>query len=221
MFIDYLWTDPHHYVFVVVTLVFSIVLHELAHGVVALRLGDPTPRELGHITVDPVVHLGVPSLLMVAVLGMGFGAMPVDPTRMRGRRAEGYVALAGPLCNLLLGGLALTGMAIWRLQAAGDLAEVDVVAGNLTRFVWVVGYVNVALGLYNLLPLVPFDGGTALATWFAPYRRWRDSVTDPRVHLWVFAGALLLLSQLPGGLYGPAMTLSTDYVQWIYGLAGR
>ena len=61
LFLDSLWNEPHQFVYVVVTVVFSVTLHELAHGYLALRLGDPTPKQSGHWTWNPMVHMGGPS----------------------------------------------------------------------------------------------------------------------------------------------------------------
>ena len=70
---------------VVVTVIISIVLHELAHGWAAIWQGDDTPRQMGHMTADPMVHMGGFSLLMLALVGIAFGAMPVNPRNFRSR----------------------------------------------------------------------------------------------------------------------------------------
>src|SRR4051794_36782865 len=84
MFISYLQSDPQFYFSVIIVVIVSVCLHELAHGFTAMALGDRTPEETGHITLNPHVHMGTTSLLMLAFTGLAWGAMPVDPTRMRG-----------------------------------------------------------------------------------------------------------------------------------------
>src|SRR5262249_8984123 len=86
----------------IVWVIGSIVLHELAHGWAALWCGDRTPIETGHMTWNPLVHMGQMSLLMFALVGIAWGQMPVDPSRFRGRYDDAKVALAGPLMNLAL-----------------------------------------------------------------------------------------------------------------------
>ena len=82
--------------------IFSICLHELAHGWAAIWQGDRTPRETGHMTMNPMVHMGGASLIVFALVGIAWGLMPTDPSRYRwGRRGRIAVAAAGPLMNLL------------------------------------------------------------------------------------------------------------------------
>ena len=73
---------------VIFTVVISIVLHELAHGWAAIWQGDDTPKQAGHMTPDPMVHMGGMSLLMLALVGMAFGAMPVNPRNFRSRYGD-------------------------------------------------------------------------------------------------------------------------------------
>lgn len=219
MFVQCLAENPHHFVYVVVTLVFSIVLHELAHGWAAIRAGDRTPIELGHMTIDPRVHMGWPSLLMVFAFGIGYGAMPVDPRRFRHRHGEAFVAAAGPLCNLLLAIAALTGLAIWNL--ATDLETASVEGGNLRAFLWTFGYVNLALAVFNLLPLPPLDGSTVLASLHRGYRDLLARIQQPVVFLAAFILVWALLGDEEHGIYATAGSWSGHYVRWIYSLAGR
>ena len=92
--------------------IFSIVLHELSHGWAALWQGDDTPRRLGHMTANPIVHMGGLSLLVFALIGIAWGVMPTDPSRYRwGRRGRVFVAAAGPAMNVALSLIALTTLA--------------------------------------------------------------------------------------------------------------
>src|SRR5678815_2328722 len=99
MFIQMLQSNPRLYFAVVLALVVSICLHELAHGIVAVKHGDRTPIEQDRITLNPLVHMGVLSLVVLLIAGMAWGSMPIDRARLRGRYAEAHVALAGPLMN--------------------------------------------------------------------------------------------------------------------------
>ena len=92
---------------------FSITLHELAHGWAAIWEGDMTPRELGRMTANPVVHMGGLSLLVFAAIGIAWGMMPVNPSRFRHRRwGDAIVAAAGPVMNILLSIVCLTASGI-------------------------------------------------------------------------------------------------------------
>src|SRR4051794_8117784 len=102
MFFEELQKDPRFFMAVVITVVVSICIHELSHGFMAIALGDRTPIESGHMTLNPAVHMGVFSVLCLLTAGIAWGSMPVDPTRLRGRYADALVAAAGPASNVVL-----------------------------------------------------------------------------------------------------------------------
>ena len=123
-FIEYLF-DPARQLFfgcVVITVIISIVLHELAHGWAAIWQGDDTPRLQGHMTADPMVHMGGMSLLMLVLVGFAFGAMPVNPHNFRSKYGDALVSAAGPAMNFLLALVSLIALGLW-LKMGGLAAE--------------------------------------------------------------------------------------------------
>jgi Zn-dependent protease len=148
-----------------VPLVIAIVFHEVAHGLVARKLGDPTAARKGRLTLNPIKHIDpfgtliLPLLLAVSHAPI-FGwakPVPVNYRRLRNpRRDMILVALAGPGMNLLL---ALVGAAILgvTVAVAGDVrtGAPAFVAANALNFV----LINIFLAVFNLLPVPPFDGG--------------------------------------------------------------
>ncbi len=135
----------------------SITLHELAHGWAAIWQGDRTPMEQGHMTWNPLVHMGWASLVLFAAVGIAWGLMPVDPARMRhGRRSMAIVALAGPLMNAVIAFVALGTLALATVKGIG-IGERAVV------LLWIAGYLNIALAMLNLLPIPPLDGSRVLS----------------------------------------------------------
>ena len=217
MFIETLSSNPAHFVYVVVTMVFSIVLHELAHGWAAIWQGDRTPIDTGHMTIDPRVHMGAISLIMLALAGMCFGAMPVDPSRFRSRYGDALVSAAGPLMNLLLAFVTLTGLSIWMVNVGGS-KELSVQGGNLLQFLSVFGVSNIALFLFNLIPVPPLDGATVLASLHKGYARILRRVQDPRVFLVAFLVVFMVLGSSNYGLYQLASDLAGGYVGWVISL---
>lgn len=149
-----------------VPLVIAIVFHEVAHGLVARRLGDPTAEAKGRLSLNPLRHIDpfgtivLPLLLAVSHAGAIFGwakPVPVDYRRLRSpRRDMVLVALAGPGMNLLL---ALVGTAILAATIAisgeAQNGAATIIAKNAANFV----LINIFLAVFNLLPIPPFDGG--------------------------------------------------------------
>ena len=148
----------------------AVVLHEVGHGVVAYRCGDPTAAEQGRLTLNPIRHIDpvgtllVPGFMLASAWMMGvhplvFGwakPVPVDPRRMRRpRRDMALVALAGPAVNF-----ALATLAVFGLRAGYGM---EGFAGSLVRVTagLAIG-TNVALAVLNLLPILPLDGGRVL-----------------------------------------------------------
>ena len=167
-FIDQLSNDPRYYFSVIITVIVSICLHELSHGIVAIWLGDRTPIETGHMTFNPLVHMGGMSLVMLAIAGISWGAMPVNPRRMRGRFAPALVAAAGPACNIVLAMIALVSLG---LSLRAHLSSTSDFEHNTRSFLLIFGFTNVALAIFNLIPLPPLDGSRILADISPPFER--------------------------------------------------
>lgn len=169
-------------VFEFLVLIFSAVLHEVAHGYEAERLGDDTARRAGRLTLNPLAHLDpFLSFLMPLVLFLttGFffaGAKPVpyNPNNLRNPRTGAVkVALAGPITNLLIafvfGVLSalvpIAGAAKDALFGAIASGSAPVFAGPLEGvyfFFLIIVYINVLLGIFNLVPIPPLDGSKLL-----------------------------------------------------------
>lgn len=169
----------------------SLTLHELAHGVTATVLGDPTPRQQGRLTLNPIPHLDpIGTLLLVVTLvstSFAFGwAKPVivDPRYFR-RPREGMaiVAAAGPAINFVLALACL--VPIRFLDATGQAYEVFRAA-----FI-----VNVVLGVFNMIPIPPLDGSRVVAVLMSrsAYARWAS--LDQYGFIFLFALIFLFRDQ--------------------------
>ena len=128
-------------------LVLGFTLHEFSHAFAAVRLGDPTPRLEGRVTLNPSAHIDWVGVLLFVLLGWGY-ARPVhiQPGNLKGRKwGEALVALAGPLSNFLL---AAACYALWDTLPAG----------SWSGFFYYGATVNLTLCFLNLLPVPPLDG---------------------------------------------------------------
>jgi Zn-dependent protease len=210
LFIETLATDRQYFFAVVITVVVSICIHELAHGIVAIWLGDRTPIESGHMTLNPAVHMGGFSIVLLLLAGIAWGAMPVDPTRLRGRLGGAIVALAGPASNLILAAASLAVLVFW----ARNATNVTQATENLWDFLQVFGFVNVHLAIFNLLPVPPLDGARVLANFSRSYDDLMNRLAGNGGLMIVFAVVFLFA----GKFTGPAAAKVTSwYVNLIAG----
>lgn len=180
----------------IVWVIASIVLHELSHGWAALALGDDTPRATGHMTWNPVVHMGGFSLVALILIGIAWGAMPISPSRIRGRHGEALVALAGPAMNIALFVFSTLACAAWIVLGERFGVE-DPLYKNLAQFFFVGAFLNIVLAIFNLFPAPPLDGSRIAASFIPSYARLMNSPNGQWIGLGVFvvafwtAGALL------------------------------
>ena len=202
MFLEYASKDPRFFFTVCFVVVVSICLHELSHGVVAILHGDRTPIESGHMTMNPMVHMGGMSFLLLLLAGIAWGSMPVDPRRLRGRYAPALVAAAGPACNILIAFLALTVIAL-QVVERWDFAQ------GVSYLLSIFGTMNIALALFNLLPVPPLDGSRVMANlapgsmdWMTGTGPGRGAMGIVLILVFLFAGDFIFLwSQQIAGDY--------------------
>lgn len=168
-------TDPVFLLAWVFWIVASITLHELSHGWAAERLGDDTPRLLGHMTLNPLVHIPPIAWVVFAIFGMVWGSMPVNPSRLRGRHGDAIVALAGPAMNLSIALVMAVVSRAWaeiapRVEDPSALAT-EPFHQNLRLFLETAVFLNLAMMLFNLIPVPPLDGSRILASYWGWYDR--------------------------------------------------
>ncbi len=198
----------------IVWVIVSIVLHELSHGWAAMWLGDDTPRVTGHMTWNPMVHMGGFSLLVLVLIGIAWGAMPINPSRIRGRHGEAIVAAAGPGMNILLALFSCVGCVAWVVLA--DKYQVsDPLYTNLSQFFFVGVFLNIALALFNLLPAPPLDGSRIVGSFVPAYERMMNSPNGQ----WIGLGIFVLAFWTVGGfLFGFSIDVTVNVIQPVLGI---
>jgi Zn-dependent protease len=152
MFLQTLETNPVLFFRFVVVIIVSVCLHELAHGLAAISQGDDTPIKQGHMTMNPVVHMGWESIVLLCLAGIAWGQMPVNPDKFRSPKFGNIlVSAAGPLANL---GLSLIFVLLTRLSCSDSSGQEFMSC----QFLYMVAHINFVLFLFNLLPIPPLDG---------------------------------------------------------------
>lgn len=149
---------------IIVALITSIVIHEMAHGYAANWLGDPTARLQGRLSANPLVHIDplgsviLPALMFLGGTGVLFGwakPVPYNPYNLSNQKwGEALVAAAGPAVNILL---ALIFAIIIRVALAIDLSQ------SFVQLASYIVYINILLAFFNMIPIPPLDGSKILA----------------------------------------------------------
>ena len=155
---EWMTTDPGSFfpyiIFRVVAVLAAITLHEVAHGYIAYRCGDPTAKMLGRLSLNPLKHMDPIGTISLFLLGFGWAKpVPVNPRNFSNYRRDDFlVSIAGVTVNLtlfIISTALLVGIHKW---------TDSVVVGYLYQFLNMFATINLALGVFNLLPIPPLDG---------------------------------------------------------------
>lgn len=205
-------------------LLLSLSIHECSHAWAADRLGDPTARFLGRLSLNPVVHSDLWGTIIFPLIGLKFGFMfgwakpvPVNSGRLKNPvRDHMLVAAAGPVSNLIMAGLMFLALMVMK-NSSPDLAElVRVVSsgslphggGSIAAPLVLVAYygmvVNVILAIFNLIPVAPLDGAAVLSGLLP---RELSAGLDRMQSYSFFIFILLLISGIPQYLFDPPIYL--------------
>ena len=153
-----LTADPLTFALVAIPLLFSVIIHEVAHGWVAYRMGDLTAKWSGRLTLNPLKHLDPIGTLMLFLAGFGWAKpVPVNFNNLSDKR-KGllFVSSAGVLANILLAFLAVLFIRLFSASLSGTAAIL------LYKVCTVVAHINITLAALNLIPIPPLDGSKIL-----------------------------------------------------------
>lgn len=183
-----------------VGLIIAISVHEFAHAATADRLGDPTPRSQGRLTLNPLAHLDPIGTLMLLVFHFGWGRPVIfDPYNLaHPRRDAGLISLAGPVSNILTA------------VVLALLFRVGIIPLLLTPFLYATIILNVTLAVFNLVPVYPLDGEKILAA-ILP----RDLAYEYQAVMSRYGTFVLILLILP--LFGtsPVISLISPVISYL------
>lgn len=193
-------------VFQIIVLVFSAIIHEYMHGFAALQLGDNTAKDAGRLTLNPLAHLDwfgsffLPLIMIVSGVGFVFGwakPVPYNPNNLRDKKyGDAKVALAGPLGNLIIAiffGLCLRFLPFYNITFTGLLSMI-------------VG-INLALMVFNLVPIPPLDGSKVLAS-FLPAEMRAKYLNSERMGMIL----IILFVMLGGGILMPVINFLYQFI---------
>lgn len=163
-------------IYILPILLFSVIIHEISHGYAALKLGDPTARDMGRLTLNPVPHIDLVGSILVPLFSL-FAVghiliawakpVPVNPMNFSDyRRDEVIVSAVGPISNLIMATIcAIITIILIQIQPLiGTAAASSLFYEFLFKMFYNGIYLNVMLGVFNLVPVPPLDGSHVLAS---------------------------------------------------------
>lgn len=155
--LNYLFTSPLYFLIYVIAILAAITVHEFAHAWTANRLGDPTARLAGRITLNPLAHLDPLGTLALLIFRFGWGKpVPFDPYNLKNpRRDSALISFAGPAANFILAIFLSLVIRLGHLFLGPSAYLLEII---LTPFV----FLALTLAVFNLLPFHPLDGGKVI-----------------------------------------------------------
>ncbi|MDK2903010.1 MAG: hypothetical protein PWQ93_929 [Clostridiales bacterium] len=162
--LDFRNFDLMTFLYQLLALLIAFSFHEFAHALVADRLGDPTPRQQGRLTLDPMAHIDVIGFLLLLFAGFGWAKpVEIDPRNFKNRKwGDILVSIAGPLTNLMIALIAYIVLAFLSMSASFD----NQIIANI---LWAIVGLNIGLAVFNILPIPPLDGYHVFKSLFFKY----------------------------------------------------
>ena len=202
------------YILSALVVLLALTIHEFSHGYAAYKLGDPTAKSFGRLTLNPIKHLDPIGAVCMLLFRVGWAKpVPINPGYFKKpKRDFAITALAGPVSNLILSFFS----AFLYLFAYALLKDLEFsseftlsLAQNALLFIWLLHIINLSLAIFNMLPIPPFDGSRILYA-ILPHRIYFKVMKNERriyyaVLLWLFGGEILAkgLLSLPFAVGNP------------------
>jgi len=153
--------NPLLFVVIAVSLLLSITIHEFSHAYAASKLGDPTAKDLGRLSLNPLAHLDPLGTVTLLLVGFGWGkAVPVNYYNLKNpRRDAALISLAGPASNFIMAAaLTILIKIIGLIVSSHDAYDIAPMLSLISRIIYSVILYNLVLGIFNLIPVEPLDG---------------------------------------------------------------
>ena len=208
LFINGLFTEPRLFFSQLLIVTVSICCHEFCHAWTALKFGDTTAADAGHLTLNPIRQMGLISLLMLALIGIAWGSVPVDPARMRHRYAPAAVAAAGPGCNLVLSQIFVLAAFGYTLVPGAQYFPFAMLFFGAV--------INLVLCIFNALPLPGLDGWSVLTNFFPQLARGNSEVLKGSMFM-----LIVLLIAFFDKLADLAIWAANGELELLAGIVGR
>ena len=209
------WSYLTNILLSIIPALICITLHELSHGFVAYKLGDPTAKNAGRLTLNPIKHLDIMGILMMVVFHFGWAKpVPVNMYRFKNpKRGMAITAVAGPLSNVVI--------TIVFLFLYGALFRPLGKDNLILEMIQLTAYLSISFAIFNIIPISPLDGSKVLFS-VLPSERYDQLMRYERY------GMILLLVLVSSGIFGRPLSTATNwafdklfiFAEWGYELVG-
>lgn len=198
------WSVPLELAASVIPALICITLHELSHGYAAYLLGDPTAKQMGRLTLNPLRHIDIMGLIMMVVFKFGWAKpVPFDYRYFKHpKRDIAITALAGPVSNVLICCLFFFFYGMAFLPCVNANTDLSYLA---LRTLYLTAYISAALAIFNLIPIPPLDGSKVLFTFLS------DKAYMKLMHLERY-GMIVLILLLATDIFGNPLQIATEFV---------
>ena len=194
--LNLLLKDPLTFVLIAIPLLYSVILHELGHGWVAYKMGDPTAKMMGRLSLNPLKHLDPVGTLMLFIFGFGWARpVPVNFANLReSRKGLIFVSSAGIVVNMML-----AFVAIFLLQFLSPSSH-----SITAKMLYYMAHINIILAAFNLIPIPPLDGSKILMGFLSDRLQYALARLEPY-------GFFIIIGLLYFGVLNPLI----DFFRWI------
>ena len=209
--------SPSEFIQLIIIVVISLTVHEFAHSLVTIGLGDDTPRRQGRLTLNPLAHIDIIGFIMLVIAGFGWAKpVQINPANLKKpRRDEILISIAGPIANLLLAMLAV--VIVWLVLATHALLSLSSIRA-FGNFMAMLAEINVSLAIFNMIPIPPLDG-SHLVTPFLGAVNTKVAATYFRYGSIVLL-AIILIQSFTRFEIIPISKLTYAIVLWMFRLVG-
>ncbi len=207
MMLSYLFSNPLLFLISAGSLLVALTIHEFAHAWMADRLGDPTPKYQGRVTLNPLAHLDPMGTVAILLIGFGWGKpVQFDPFNLKDpKRDTALISFAGPASNLIV--------AVILSIVVSLLPNITIVLNLLGPALVYAIYINVMLAIFNLVPVYPLDGQKILSA-FLP----KETALAYEIFMRRYGSLVLISLLIPWNGTSPVSTLIGPIIDFVIGI---
>ena len=193
--ISLFFENPGGFFLLLLLLLYSVIIHEVSHGFVALLFGDNTAKIYGRLTLNPLSHIDIFGMLMLLFVGFGWAKpVPINYYKLKNFRLGLFsVALAGCLSNLILATISIF------------LLETKFFFGFFAEILYILARINITLAVFNLLPIPPLDGSKVLFSILPERFHYKIAYLD-------YIGIFILIILLISGILDPIINIFNSII---------